>query len=87
MKLRGAEKNNLENVIKNLYPNFSFNANAPQGQNNFSSNYLLENTQKEKFLLKVILKNKLKGNVNKKQALSEVAICKTIANTDHCCSS
>lgn len=77
MRLRGAEKIKLETSISKNFTSYVFDANAPQGKNNFSCNYLLKK-ETQQFLLKILLKKKIKGAVNKAQALAEVEIAKTI---------
>ena len=61
---------------------------APQGQNNYSSNFILLDAQNRKHLLKVLLLNKI-PRANRTQVQNEIDICKGIASpyvarlTDH----
>lgn len=77
MKLKGTAKTKLENAIEKQFPGFILDANAPQGQNRFSCNYSLKKDDQH-FLLKILLKEKIKAQINKDQAISEVSIYKTI---------
>jgi serine/threonine protein kinase len=77
MKLRGAEKTDLEKSIARAFPGYSFDANAPQGQNCFSVNYILSDSN-NKCLLKILLKKKIKGNVNQSQSAAEVSACQSV---------
>jgi len=77
MKIRGLEKTNLESSIRSNFIDYKIESNAPQGQNVFSCNYILEKNS-QKYLLKVLLKGKIKGQINRDQALSEVMVYKTV---------
>lgn len=78
MKLKGAEKVKLEKSIIHNFPDHLCNSDAPQGNNSFSVNYLLSDSSDSKYLLKVLLKKKIKSNINKEQAVSEVLISQSI---------
>ena len=77
MKLRGIKKTKLESAIKKHFTGYDFDNKAPQGQNSFSCNYLLKRNDKL-FLLKVLVREKIKGQVDKEQALSEASVYKTV---------
>ncbi len=70
-------KINIQQVkkdIQTLYPDFTVDENAPSGKNAFSKNFALTDAQGKKFLLKVIVKSQLAGDVNFQQAKDEVTI-------------
>ena len=73
----------VENKIKKEFmalcsSKYSFSdENAPQGQNNYSTNFILNDRSEGKYLLKVLLLNKI-PTVNLDQARSEIEICKRL---------
>lgn len=79
MKLKGLEKIKIESAITRHFVGYTISGDAPQGQNGFSCNYLLEK-EGSLFLLKTLLKRKVKGKVNQAQALAEVSIYKTVSS-------
>jgi serine/threonine-protein kinase len=80
MALKGQEKQNLELAISREFPGHSINSNAPCGQNSFSINYLLTDSNGSISLLKILLKNKIKATINQEQALAEIDIYKSVSS-------
>jgi len=78
MKIKGKEKTDLEASILSTFPGSACDANAPQGQNCFSTNYILSDANSNKYLLKILLKKKIKTNINQSQATTEVSACQSI---------